>query len=287
MSCFISRAACPWYTQIPLASSTPALATIDGRVSDGGIHDKAALPTCDEITLPQPMPSFPPSPPSSPASCVDQPDSVVAGFFASAPMPIPNCIVAAQIICGTGAASICCASCAAQSAAPARPTWSKNQCVAESAAAKTYLEHTATFTLPNSTEEPYLMPCPRSSSPFSATDYEGWFAYQFTSKCESWCNAYTCFMSQCSTCAECAGGSLRNHCADWCNDWTSWSMYCDGCTASSAAQNRCYTEWCGVYTCGLTSFCSGCDVCVDLAAGAHCAGWCNSWTSTSGYCRGC
>jgi len=183
-NCFISKVGCPFLTY--LADNQPAFATNSYRTGQTGVSwGFTEHPTCDEIV---------PSPPSSPSSapsaapCVDSPDAEVAAFAiaAGAPVPVPNCATLVALnFCGPGG-FLCCASCPAQTPAPVLPPprdatvpWSISSCKAESEATKTYLEQTATRTLPSGSTVPYLMPCPRAEAAFTAAQYETWYAAQF------------------------------------------------------------------------------------------------------------
>jgi len=52
--------------------------------------------------------------------------------------------------------------------------------------------------------------------------------------CRSWCNAYTCDMSQCSSCGVCSDLAADIHCAGWCNSWTCGLSYCSGCNVCTS-----------------------------------------------------
>jgi len=58
------------------------------------------------------------------------------------------------------------------------PSLNPAQCRANGAATKAFLELPTTL---NSNGETYLVPCPRTTSPFTAADYNGWLAHHFPS----------------------------------------------------------------------------------------------------------
>ena len=97
-----------------------------------------------------------------------------------------------------------------------------------------------------------------------------------TSTCASYCNAYTCGLSSCSTCSSCTAQAAGLYCASWCNRWTSSFALCSGCPAYAAP------SWCNAYVCGL-SVCAGSSACT----GGFCEPWCNSWTTSSSFCSAC
>lgn len=90
------------------------------------------------------------------------------------------------------------------------------------------LSHTATFgtqyldgcTIPQYSPSPP----PATGAPVATP-----VAAPTTGSCASWCNVWTCGMSVCTGCSDCASLTAGTYCSSWCNAYTTSFTHCAGC----------------------------------------------------------